>query len=133
MAEAEPHGLELSVGVGLSVGDPLSVDVLHDGDGLGVGEVLVGDDGGVLLGGVRGLDGRVYDGRGESVGEFFGAGLVVFEPGFGGGLDVDPGGGLTPRGLPGSTGGSFGLCFGGPCVGSGDVGRIGTLIPTSFA
>jgi hypothetical protein len=86
---------------------------------------LLDEDDGVLGG--KGTDGRVYVGLGD--------GLLVFfvEVGVGDGLP-DVGGGLpVPRGVPGSTGGSGGLCFGGPCVGSGDVGRIGTVIPTPSA
>jgi hypothetical protein len=95
------------------------------GDGVGVDD----DDGDVLRVG-SGTGDRVYVGLGVGVDEddacldelVLGLGLRV-------GVDEDD----VPRGVPGSTGGSFGLCAGGPCLGSGEVGSTGTVIPTPRA
>jgi hypothetical protein len=104
---------EGSLGVGLSPG-PL------DGGG-SEGESDVGSDGGAAELDEPDPDGSFADEDGT-------AGLdPLDELGVGVGLGFGFG---APRGVPGSTGGSGGLCFGGPL---GAVGTTGTVMPTCVA
>jgi hypothetical protein len=115
-APSEPDGQLVPVGLGDSddvpVPEPLGPEPLDPLEplepellGSGAGEELLGRGVGCVV-----------------------VGLGCGEVGFGDGSEPPPD--PVPTGLPGSTGGSDGLCFGGPCR-SGVVGSTGTVMPTA--